>query len=112
VTQTSMSANLLQPLQVITKGSWNLVSKELGVLACFEVLLSIEKPGRNLVLCRVLENCNYFLNFLLGKFSSTFFEVNSGFLNTNVTETATDTFDGGESIHHLLVTINVGVENT
>ena len=44
--------------------------------------------------------------------TSALVHVNVGLLADDVGETATDTLDGGHGVHHLLLAINVGTEDT
>ena len=56
VSQPPVRADLLQTLQVITKLRVDVVREDLVVLAVDDVLLSVEEPGRDLVLRRVLDD--------------------------------------------------------
>lgn len=51
-----MGADLLQPLQILAQFAVHAVGKHLRVLAVHNVALSIEEPGGNFVLGRVLNN--------------------------------------------------------
>lgn len=56
VTQTTVSADLLQALKVVTQLGLHVVGQDLHVLARREVLLPVEEPGGNLELLRSLED--------------------------------------------------------
>lgn len=56
MTETTVSADLLQALQVITELGVDTVGQDLGVLAVDNIALSVEEPGGYLVLSRVLDD--------------------------------------------------------
>lgn len=56
MTETTVSADLLQALQVITELGVDTVGQDLGVLAVDNIALSVEEPGGDLVLSRVLDD--------------------------------------------------------
>jgi hypothetical protein len=58
VTKTTMSADLLQALQIITKLRVDTVSENLRILAVDNIALAIEEPGWDLILGRVLNYGN------------------------------------------------------
>ena len=55
VTETTVSADLLQALEVLTELGVDTVGEDLVVLAVDNVALPVEEPGGDLV-CRVLAN--------------------------------------------------------
>lgn len=67
VAQTSVGADLLQSLQVLTELAVNAVGKQVAVLAVDDIALSVEEPGWNLVLGGVLEDGDNALEFFGGK---------------------------------------------
>jgi hypothetical protein len=69
VTQTSVCADLLQPFEVLAQLVLHLVSQYLRVLAVDDITLSVEKPGGDLVLGRVLDDGDDALEFFGGDFS-------------------------------------------
>ena len=60
VTQTTVSSDLLQTLQILTKLVVEDVGHDLGGLAVLVISLSVQEPIRDLVLARVLEG-KYFV---------------------------------------------------
>jgi hypothetical protein len=58
VTETTVSADLLQALKIVTELGVDAVGEDLTVLAVDNVALSVEEPGGDLVLGRVLEDGN------------------------------------------------------
>ncbi len=56
VTETTVSADLLEALEILTELGVNTVGENLRVLAVDNVALSVEEPGRDLVLGRVLDD--------------------------------------------------------
>ena len=71
VSQTTVSPDLLQPLEIFTEFAVHVVGQHLAVLSVHDVALSVEEPGRDLVLCRILDNSDDALEFLGGEFTST-----------------------------------------
>jgi len=70
VPQSTMGADLLQPLQVLTELAVHAVCQYLRVLAIDDVALSIEEPSRNLILRRVLDDSDDTFEFFGGDISS------------------------------------------
>jgi hypothetical protein len=75
VTETTMSADLLQALKIITELGVDTVSENLGVLAVDNVALSVEEPGWDLVLGWVLDDGDDALELFGGKFTGTVFSI-------------------------------------
>ena len=57
-----MSTDLLQPLQVLPQLVLQLVGQDLGELAVLCVLLPVQEPVWDLVLPRVLHDCDHAIN--------------------------------------------------
>jgi hypothetical protein len=71
VTKTTMSADLLQAFQIITKLGVDTVGENLRVFAIDDIALTIEKPGWNFVLSWVLDDGNNSFEFFGGELTST-----------------------------------------
>jgi hypothetical protein len=56
VTETTVGADLLQALKILTELGVDTVGDDLRVLAIDNVTLSVEEPGRDLVLRGVLDD--------------------------------------------------------
>lgn len=112
MTNTSVSSDLLQSLNVVTQFRLQVVRKSVVVLSVDKVLLSVEEPGWDLVLCWVLHNSDDSLELFLGQLTGTLLQVDIGLLAHQVGVTTTYTTNGGEGIHNLDSSINVGVEQT
>ena len=56
VTETAVSTDLLQALQIVTELGVDTVSENLAVLAIDDIALTIEEPGRDLVLGGILND--------------------------------------------------------
>jgi hypothetical protein len=69
VTKTTMSADLLQAFQIIAELGIDTVGEDLRVLAIDDIALTIEEPGRDLVLSGVLDNGDDTFEFFGGKFT-------------------------------------------
>ena len=69
VPQSAMSADLLQPLQVLTQLAVHTVRQDLAILAVHDVALPVEEPVWNLVLSRALDDGDDALEFFGGEFT-------------------------------------------
>lgn len=67
--QSTMRADLLQPLEILTQLAVHAVGQHLAVLAIDDVALSVEEPCRDFVLCRVLNDGHDALEFFGGEFA-------------------------------------------
>lgn len=112
VTETTVGADLLQALEILTHLAVQVVGDNLGVLAIGDVALSVQEPGGDLVLGRVLEDGDDTLKLFGGKLTGALVEVNISLLADQVGVTATDTLDLGQGVHNLLLAVNIGVEQT
>lgn len=151
VAETTVGADLLEALKIVTELGVNSVGEDLRVLAVDNVALSVQEPSRDLVLGRVLDDGDDTLELFGGELTGTVREnplviesfdrvdwrscdggawadhhrhgprlaicvplvqVDIGLLADQVGVTTTDTLDLGEGVHHLLLAINVGVEET
>jgi len=110
VTETSVSTNLLQPLEIVTELGVNTVGQDLRVLAIDNVALSVEEPRWDLVLGWVLDDGDDALKLFGGKFTGTLVKINIGLLADQVGVASTDTLDLGQGVHDLLLSIDVGVQ--
>lgn len=63
VSETTVSADLLQSLQIITELAVDTVGKNLAILSINNIALSVQEPCWNLVLCWVLNDCDNSLKF-------------------------------------------------
>lgn len=56
VSETTVSADLLEALEILTELGVDTVGEDVGVLAIDDIALSVDEPRGNLVLGRVLED--------------------------------------------------------
>ena len=112
VTETTVSADLLQALEIITELGVDTVSKDLGVLAIDNVALTVEEPGGDLVGGRVLDDGDDALKLFGGELTGALVQVDIGLLAHQVGVTATDTLDLGKGVDNLLLAVHVGVQQT
>jgi hypothetical protein len=63
MTKTTMSTDLFQALQILTKFRVNIVGENLRVFAIDNVALTIKEPGWDLVLSWILDDGNDSLQF-------------------------------------------------
>ena len=112
VAETTVSADLLQTLKILTELVIESVGQNLRVLTVTVVLLSVQEPVGDLVLARVLDNSNDLVDLLLGELTSALGQINVSLLAGQSGEAAAETLDGAEGNDNLLATINVGVKHT
>lgn len=75
VTQTTVGADTLETLEVLTGLAVQAVRHDLRVLAVGDVALSVKEPCRDLVLRRGLEDGHDAFEFFRGEFTSTIFSL-------------------------------------
>jgi len=112
VSQTTVGADLLEALQVLTQLVVQEVRQNLGGLAVLDVLLSVEEPVWDLVLAGVGDDGDDPLDLLLAQLTGALAHVNVGLLECNVGEPAADTLDGGNGEHGVPLTLQVRVHHT
>ncbi len=61
--ETAVGADLLETLEVVAQLAVDAVGEHLAVLAVHDVALSVQEPGRDLVLRRVLDDGHDALEF-------------------------------------------------
>jgi len=110
--QTTMSTNLLQALQVITKFRVDTVGQDLRVFAIHNVLLPVQEPRWDLELCRVLHDRYYPLKLIRVEVTSTFLQVHIGLFADDVGISSPDTLDLGQGVHDFALSVNIGVQKT
>ena len=71
MTKATVSTDLLQAFQIITKLRIDTVGENLGVLAIDDIALTIEEPGWDLVLSWVLDDSNNSLELFGSEFAGT-----------------------------------------
>ena len=117
VTETTVSTDLLQALQIITELGVNTVGENLAVFAIDDIALTIEEPGWDLVLGGVLDDGDDTLELFGGEFTSAVYvstiahtrpdlsipllQVDIGLLADQVGVPAANTLYLGESIGDL-----------
>jgi hypothetical protein len=112
VPQTAVGADLLQALNVITKLGSNVLRKDLRVFSSLEVLLSVQKPQRDLELTRILNDGHKLLNFIGCELSGALVDVDFGFFADQIGEPTTDATDLCKTKDNVTLALNVGIENT
>jgi len=107
-----MSTDLLQALEIVTELGVDTVGEDLGVLAIDDIALTIEKPGWDLVLSRVLDDGDDSLEFFGGELTSTLVEIDIGLLANQVAVSTTNTLYLCQCVHDFLLSLYVCVEQT
>lgn len=112
VTQTTVSADLLQALKVLTELGVDTVGKDLRILAIDDIALTVKEPRWDLVGQRVLDDRDQALELFRGELTSPLLQIDIGLLADKVGVTATNTLDLSQGVDDLLLAVNVGVEQT
>lgn len=112
VTNTTVRTNLLETFHILTILVIEGIGEELRVLSVLAILLTIEEPIGDLVLARVLHDGNDAFHISSVHFTGTLAHVNLSLTTNQSSVTTTTTLDGSEGELNLLLTVNVGVENT
>jgi len=112
VSETSVHTDLLQSLEIITELGVKSVGVNLRELAVLNVLLSVEEPVGDLELAGVGNDGDDLVDLSLGELSSSSVGVDIGLLENQVGETSANTSDGGQGVHDLVLSVDVGVSNT
>ena len=112
VTKTSVSSDLLEALDIVTKLGIDVLSKNLGVLSSLEILLSVEEPKGDLELTGVLDNSNNLFDLISGKLSSSLVNIDFSLFANKIGETTSETLNFGQSENNISLSLNVSVENT
>ena len=112
VAETTVRADTLEALEVLTELVVQTVGKNLGGLSVLGVLLSVQEPAGDLVVQGVLQDLDNLVDLLSRQLSSATASVNLSLLAGKSGETASNSANGGEGDGDLLATINVRVEHT
>ena len=112
VAQTTVDTDLLQALQVLTQLVVQAVGQQLAGGAVLDVLLTVQEPGGDLVLGRVLHDGDDALQVSNLQVTSALAQVDVGLFADDSGEATADTLDGGQGKDDLLGTVDVGVQQT
>jgi len=104
--------NLLEPLEIVTEFGVHTVGEDLVVLAVDNVSLSVEEPDGDLVLSRVLYDGDDSLELFGCEFTGALVQVDVSLLADKVGVAPSNTLDLGQGVHDLLLSIDIGVEET
>lgn len=112
VPETTVSPDLLQPLQIFSQLIIQAVGKDLAVFAILHILLPVEEPVWDFVLARILHDGHHTLDLLLSQLSGPLVQVDVGFPQDNMSVTSANTLDGSDGEGDLPPTIDVRVQDT
>jgi hypothetical protein len=112
VSETTVSADLLETLEILTELRVDVVGQNVRVLAVDDITLSVEEPGGDLVLGRVLDDGDDTLELFGGELTGALVQIDIGLLADQVRVSATDTLDLGQGVHNLLLSVDIGVKKT
>ncbi|GMT25662.1 hypothetical protein PFISCL1PPCAC_16959, partial [Pristionchus fissidentatus] len=112
VTETSVEADLLQTLEILTPLVVDTGRENLSGLAVLVVSSSVEEPVRDLVLGGVLHDGGDLLDLLFGELSGASGDVNVGLAAARERETAANSLQRGQGEGDHLVSVDVGVHHT
>jgi len=109
VTQTTVSPDFLQTLQIVTELGVDTVGKKLRVLAVDNVALPVEEPARYLELFGCGHDLDNPLQLFAGQFTGALAEVDIGLLADEVGVATTAALDLGQGVDNLLLALDIGV---
>jgi len=112
MTETSVTAGLLEALDLLTVGGVQDIRNQLGGLAGGEVLLTIQEPSLDLELKRIVAHSDDLIDLVSGHLTGTLVVIDVTLLEDEKGETTTDTLDGSHGKRDLAATINVGIAHT
>jgi hypothetical protein len=112
VTQTTVSPNLLKTLNIITKLSIDVLGKDLGVLSCLEILLSVQKPKGDLELTRILNDGHDLFDLISSEFSTSLVDIDFRLLANQVSKSTSKTLDFRQAKDDITLSLYVRIENT
>ena len=112
VTETTVRADALEALEVLTELGVEGVGENLASLSVLGVTLSVQEPGGDLEVHGVLQDLNNLVDLLSAQLSSTAADVDLGLLASEGSETTSNSANSGEGDRNLLATINVSVQHT
>ena len=112
VTHTTVSADLLQALKIVTEADINGVAAHVLGLAALGAALTVQEPLGDLVLGGVGDDVGDLLKLFNGEGASAALDVDARLLADHVGEADTDTLDHAEREGDLAATIDVGVQQT
>merc|ERR1719265_422503 len=109
VPEPTVEADLLHPLQVLTKVRVQQVRVLLARLSILDVALPVEHPCWDAVLDRVRDHRDDLVDLVGGDLPGALAWINVALFAYEVREAAPDAFDGGEREHHLLPAVDIRV---
>ena len=112
VTQTTVSTDLLETFNIVTKLSINVLGEDLSILSGLEILLPIQEPERNLKLTRVLDDGDKLLDLIGSEFTGSLINIDFGLFADQISESAPKTLDFGKTKDYITLSLNVRVQNT
>lgn len=112
VTDTTVSANLLQALKIVTEADINGVAAHVLGLAALGATLTVQEPLGDLVLGGVSDDVGDLLQLVNGEGASAALDIDARLLADHVGEADTDTLDHAEREGDLALAIDVGVQQT
>ena len=112
VADTTVSADLLEALQIVAQLDVDGVGQDVLGLAGLGVALTVQEPDGDLELGGVGQDLGDALGLIDGQGTGAALDVDTGLLDDQVGQTDTDTLDGAEGEGDLALTIDVGVQET
>merc|ERR1719378_547698 len=112
MSKSTMSFDLLQPLQIFTELVFQTISQDLRGLSIFDILRSVEIVIWDLVLSWILHDSDKPFHLFIRQFTSSFVHVDVSFLQADVGESSSDSFNGSHGVHDFGFSINVCVHHT
>ena len=112
VTKTSVVAHLLQTVKVLANLVVDLVGQALHGGSVLGVLHSVEEPCGHLEVLRLGDDLHDTLHLFVREGARTAVGVHACALAGDESETAADSLHGADGVGHLLLAVNVRVQDT
>merc|ERR1712170_164998 len=112
VSDTSVQPDFLHSFQIFSQFVGQSIRSQLGIFTVLDILLSIQKPGRDFEVFRVSHGGLDSFQFFGIDLTGSFVDIDFGFFQDQVGESSAHTLNGGQSVSDFDVTINVGVLDT
>merc|ERR1712096_441059 len=112
MSETTVTSDLLQSFKIFSELGFKTIGIDLRVLSVSDILLSIQKPIRDLKVARSSNDAHNLLNLFIGELSSPFVHVNVCLLTDQVRESSANSLNGSQCKHDFVLSIDVGIQNT
>ena len=112
VAETTVQADALHALQILTQSLIQEIRELLASLAVLDITVPVEHPRWDLELLWIVDDSHDLIDLIGCQLASALVQIDVALLADNVRETPSNTLHCGQCKHHLLPPIDVGVAHT